>query len=347
MNRIQISSTIKPSNENFVKLRRLLDVGTDIIRIPFWIQNEAQMLKNITEIKSYNSANNTHIKILFDVPGNKIRFGTFYSDPAIFELGRTYYLFKGIRSERADYLPVESDLFFNVCEVGDKLVCGDGDTVLDVLERTGSVVAVVAPYPSRIQSKKGICICNKDVNLSARNAFLVDHCVSLSSEHSLDWLALSFAASAEDVSVVKQKLVANGNFYTKVMAKIESQEGLTNLDSILEASDGIMVARGDLGAYVDFAKLGLYQKEIVKKCKDRKRFCMVSTGIITSLLEKARPRSAEVLDITNIVIDGADALQFCEETANNEDPSYVVKITREIIDVVYKHTLYEEGLNFV
>lgn len=330
MIKTQISATIKPTNTDFVSLRRMLEAGTDIIRIPFWPRDEQTMLANIDEIKRYNSDTKSNVQILLDVPGNKVRFGTFAQDPVVFDPNKKYTLFFGETSNDSNALPIDREAFFKACQIGDVLVCGDGDAILEVDDKTECFLSVFPRYKGILYSRKGVCVSNRDLNLDKKNLPLMEHCANIMSEKNLDWMALSFASSKDDIAVARDML--RKTRLARIMAKIESPSGLRNAEEIIDASDGIMVARGDLGAYVDISKLGVYQKQLVRMCKQRQKYCMVSTGVFTGLMDKPQPRPAEVLDLTNIVLDGADAVQFCEETAHNHDPAYVIKMAQRIID---------------
>ena len=179
-----------------------------------------------------------------------------------------------------------------------------------------------------VYSKKGIAITGRDTHLLETNKGFLDYGINFASKYGIQWLALSFTSKSCQIEYMKNKLSND----TKVMAKIESQLGIDNLDDILLASDGVMIARGDLAVYVDYSMLGVLQKRIIERSKIARKFCMLSTGVMMSAMEKARPRPAEILDISNAVLDGVDAIQLCEETAHGKNPGYIIKIARKIID---------------
>jgi len=331
---MKISATIKPTYNDQEGLEDLLESGVDIIRLPFWRISEEQMIRNIKLIKHYTQERGLNIEILIDLPGNKIRFGNFRDSEAEFVPGKDYRLFEGSLSPNAFTLPVEFPGFVSLCSEGDELVCGDGEAVLNVVSKDSSSLLVKTEYPSRIASKKGLSITGKDSHLLERDFSFVDYGTSFATQYNLNWLALSFTSNPQQVVYAKNQLQKNGNQSTKVMAKIESRSGIENLNDIIKVSDGIMIARGDLVAYLDYSLLGMYQKMIIERCREENKFCMLSTGIMMGLLSKARPTPAEISDVTSAILSGVDSIQFCEETANGQNPEYVVRIARQIINSV-------------
>lgn len=340
MNKVKVSATIKPTYADRIGLEDLLNSGVDIIRLPFWKVSEEQMIRNIELIKAHNLRDKTNIEILIDLPGNKIRFGNFYTPTTELVPGKEYKLFEGDSSSNLYDLPVEFSGFIALCSVGDEIVCGDGEAVLKVISKNLSSVLVGTEYPASVSSKKGLSITGKDSHLLELDLCFIDYGVKFVTQYDIDWLALSFTSNPEQIMYIRNNLQQDGNLKTKVMAKIESKSGLDNLDKIMEVSDGIMIARGDMVSYLNYSLLGIYQRGIIKSCKERNRFCMLSTGIMNGILGKSRPTPAEILDITNAVLSGVNSIQLCEETALNRNPGYVVRVAKEIIDNVQ---VYEKG----
>ena len=328
-----ICATIKPNLESKEQLYRLLNKGVDIIRLPFWLVSEKPLIENIDRISEYNSKFGKNVQVLLDVPGNKIRFGRFKQDPMIFQIDREYILFEGKDAKDEYTLGVDYSKFVELCEIGDELVCGDGDAVLIVTDKSKKQLKVISPTQNAVlYSRKGISITNKDKHLGASNKDFVDYSIDFSSKHPIDWFALSFTGSSEEILYIKDKLAKKNSNEIQVMAKIESLEGILNKEEIVKVSDGIMVARGDLSTYVDYGLMCIYQKELLKLTQKYNKFSIVSTGIMMSTLNKARPRPAEICDITNAILDGADCIQFCEETAHNESAENVIVLGRHIIN---------------
>lgn len=341
-----ICSTIKPNLEDKLKLYDLLDAGTDIVRLPFWLVSEEPLIENIRRIKEYNSKKGKNIQILLDVPGNKIRFGRFKLDPVIFKLNQSYMLFEGKESLDEFHLGVDYSGIVDLCDVGDKLICGDGDAVLIVKNKLENQLEVVSTtHNATLYSKKGISITNKDKHLRFSEYEFIHYAIDFSCKHDINWFALSFTGSSKEINHIKQKLYQRDRNDIKVMAKIESLDGVINMENIIQASDGIMVARGDLSTYVDYGLMGIYQKELLTLSQKYNKFSIVSTGVMMSALNKARPRPAEINDIVNSIIDGANCIQFCEETAHNENGTNIVIMARHIIDSTLnylKHKKYSK-----
>ncbi|MFH1423717.1 MAG: pyruvate kinase [Candidatus Nealsonbacteria bacterium] len=334
MKKIFISVTIKPFIEDKIRLKQLLQSGINIVRIPFWEPSISLSIKNIV---FYIKNNFENIKILLDLPGNKPRFGDFYTNPINIVPGKIYKITKNNQAPDEQTLPIASNEFLHYCKTGDKLICGDGDAVFKIVSNNSKQLKVISEYPSTLYARKGLAIAGKNnIVDSDINNPLTDNVVEFAKHNPTDWIAISFVKGEKEINILKNKLIKSGNKKTKIISKIETEIGFKNYVEIVDASDGIMIGRGDLANYFDYGLLALAQKRIIKECNKKNKFSILSTGVLTSLLTRAIPRAAEISDITNAVIDGADCIQLCEETAHSLAPSHPVKILKHVINSTIK-----------
>lgn len=340
---MKICATIKPTEKDKERIRSLCASGIDIVRIPLW-QTQDSNIPSIIRLVNKFGLGESPIEILLDLPGNKIRFGFFVKEPQCFRKGETYTLSEGEISRDSSNFAVNYKGFAEFCKVGDLLIAGDNEAFFKVSRTYDKKVEIIPMRNATIYSRKGISIQGNQDYLKFTNYDDLRHAIDLSKTFNINWFALSFTSSKEQVREIKENYLLDRNL-PKLMAKIESRDGVRNLAEIIDSCDGCMVARGDLASYLDYSKMGIIQKMILRECQLRGKFSLVSTGILMSLMEKALPRPSEIVDITTACLDGADAIQFCEETAHGEDPAYVVAIARRIINSVeeYKSQFYRKA----
>ncbi|MFA5061304.1 MAG: pyruvate kinase [Candidatus Pacearchaeota archaeon] len=327
MRKVLISASIGCDLDDQQRLYDLLDAGAGMVRVPFWREFEPQITMNLERIRSYNP----HIPFVIDTKSEKIRFGDFFTNPFPLDPNKEYWISSGERAKDPTHLPLRHKEPCSLCEVGDEIVCGDGEAVLRVKEKNREILLVSPTSYVSLPSRKGLAIPGR--NIISKNMSKIDYEIDYSIRHKVDWLAISFTESPDDIEYVRQRIMAAGKERPFIMGKIENSQGIRNLEGIVRVSDGIMIARGDLPSHEDYGKMGLYQKQILKLCNLHKKFGMVSTGTLMSSISRPRPYPSEITDITNSVLDGADAIQLCEETVyDSSDRVNAVLITKHIID---------------
>ena len=215
-------------------------------------------------------------------------------------------------------------------KIGNKILIDDGKVEVKVKEVTkDGDVKVEVTMPGVLSSKKGVNLPDTKISLPAlTDKDLVD--LDFIIEQKLDWVALSFVRSEKDIVIIKSKLQEKKS-KTKVMAKIEKPEAITNLREIILESDGIMIARGDLGVELPIEQVPLIQKDIIRKCIHRAKPVIVATQMMESMIDRIKPNRSEITDVANAVIEGTDAVMLSGETATGQHPVLVVETMRKII----------------
>jgi len=220
--------------------------------------------------------------------------------------------------------------------LGEKVLVDDGKLVLKVIETNKKdLVRLEVKYGTNIASNKGVNLPDTKISQpSLTSKDLKDLAFMLTQP--FNWIALSFVRAASDITAL-QKIISENNHYAKVIAKIEKPEAIKNLKQIIKVSDGVMVARGDLGVEVPMEKLPAIQKDIIRRCIQRAKPVIVATQMMESMMESPTPSRAEISDVANAVLDGADAVMLSGETSVGKHPHLVVKAMNKILQEAEKH----------
>lgn len=334
-NRTKIIATIGPASREEHTIEKLIQSGVDVFRLNFSHGTHEQHLEVIERIKKLNKKLGTHVAILADMQGPKIRLGD--------------VIHYGIELQENDILEITTipmvgenkkvfityEAFPNDVEIGDVILIDDGKVELSCIEtnRKDTVKAKVK-YGGIISSKKGVNL--PDTQVSIPSLTEKDHADLLFAlEHGANWIALSFVRKASDITHIKNVIKHHGSS-AKVIAKIEKPEAIKNIDSIIDVTDAVMVARGDLGVEMPVENVPFSQKEICKKCLVKAKPVIIATQMMESMIEMARPTRAEVTDVANAVLDGADAVMLSGETAMGSHPELVVQTMVKIIEKAEK-----------
>lgn len=329
-NRTKIIATLGPASQEESILTQIVGAGVDVLRLNFSHGDHEQHRNNIELIQKINRDNELQLATLCDLQGPKLRVGempqdgldlrqgeefTFVSDPSLSGDGR-YYI---------DYSTFAQDV-----RPGERIMMDDGKLEVEVIhtDRVHTVQTRVI-YGGRLKSRKGVNLPDTQISLpSLTEKDLRD--LDFILEQEVEWVALSFVRSAEDIIDLKQRILRAGK-QTRVIAKIEKPEALKHIKSIIAASDAVMVARGDLGVEVPFEELPLVQKNIVKECLNHSTPVIIATQMMESMIENPRPTRAESNDIANAVLDGADAVMLSGETSVGRYPVEAVRQMDTII----------------
>ncbi|MBC7588944.1 MAG: pyruvate kinase, partial [Chitinophagaceae bacterium] len=329
--RTKIVATVGPACDTYEKLLELVKAGVNVFRLNFSHGNHEDKAKIIEHIRNINKTQPYNISILGDLQGPKLRVGeiengsmeiapgdilTFTSKEKVIGNKEKIYL---------SYPNLHSDV-----KVGDKIMIDDGKLEVVVVEITPQEdVRVAVTYGGTLLPKKGLNLPDTAISLPAMTEKdFVDFEFIVAQK--LDWVALSFVRKAEDIINLK-KLVKKVGSEIKVMAKIEMPSALADLRNIVVESDGIMVARGDLGVELPVEKVPMAQREIIRKCIHRAKPVIVATQMMESMIDRVKPNRSEITDVANAVLEGADAVMLSGETATGKHPALVVETMRKII----------------
>ncbi len=327
----KIVSTLGPASTSEEIMTRLVVEGVDMFRLNFSHGDHATHLSSIRRIAAINEELGTHVGIIADLQGPKLRVGKMPEEGLLLEEGQTVVFTnknEGTGSHESIYMSYED--FAADVQQGEEVLLDDGKLILKVLDSNGKDrVELEVMAGGRLHSNKGVNLPHTKVSLPClTEKDLKDLEFILQQE--VHWIALSFVRSADDVKRLK-KIIAEKGHPAKVIAKIEKAEALQNINEIIKVSDGIMIARGDLGIEVRMERLPALQKRIIRKCRDKARPVVVATQMMESMISNPTPTRAEVTDVANAVLDGTDAVMLSGETAVGKYPVEVVKTMNRIL----------------
>lgn len=318
----------------------MIHEGVDVFRINFSHGTQKDKKEMIDIILELNEKLDTNVAILGDLQGPKLRVGKMDNEPVLLEEGKTFSLvtFKCAGTREQAYISYKQ-LPMDVA-AGEIILIDDGKIALEVLETNyKDTVRTRVVTGGLLFSNKGLNLPNTNVSLpSLTEKDREDALFAL--DHHIDWLALSFVRSANDILDLKA-LISEHKNSAHVIAKIEKPEAIKDIDNIIGVSDGIMVARGDLGVEVEFHKVPLIQKQIISKCLLRSKPVIVATQMMESMIQNPTPTRAEANDVANAVLDGADTVMLSGETSVGKYPVETIRNMQKIID-----TTESAGFNF-
>jgi len=336
MSHTKIIATIGPATSSKEVLRELFAAGINVCRLNFSHGTHDDHTRSIQNIIELNQEMRTNVTILADLQGPKLRIGELENGTVVLETGQMIDLV----TEKCP--GTNKKLYINYTELakdvkpGEIVLIDDGKIKLQIVktDKRKKVTAQVI-HGGTVISNKGINLPNTKISLpSLTEKDLMDAAFAL--DFNVDWIALSFVRSADDLIPLRD-LCRSKKKFARIIAKIEKPEALENLDAIIDASNGVMVARGDLGVEVPFDRVPMLQKMIVRKCIEQAKPVIIATQMLESMITNFRPTRAEANDVANGVLDGADAVMLSAETAIGKYPVEAVKATRQIIDWTETH----------
>lgn len=328
--RTKIVATVGPACDTYEKLLELVKAGVNVFRLNFSHGSHEDKLNIIEHIRNINKTEPYNIAILGDLQGPKLRVGEIENNALEVKVGDilTFTNEKCVGNMEKIYVSYPN--LAGDVQVGNTILIDDGKLEVKVssIEKNGDVKVTVT-LGGILSSKKGINLPDTKISLPAlTEKDLVD--LAFIIEQECDWVALSFVRSVDDIVILRQKLKEK-NSKSKIIAKIEKPEALQNIRDIIIESDGIMVARGDLGVELPVEQIPLIQKELIRKCIHRAKPVIVATQMMESMIDRVKPNRSEITDVANAVLEGADAVMLSGETATGQHPALVVETMRKII----------------
>jgi pyruvate kinase len=326
----KIVATVGPACSSREGLKSLIDAGVDVFRLNFSHGSHAEHQAVIDHIVELNATLDTHISILADLQGPKLRVGKMENDGLEIAPGDilTFTNEKCIGNKDKIYMSYQQ--FAQDVNVGEKVLVDDGKIVLEVVSTNKKDEAKLKVlFGAKLSSNKGVNLPDTNVSLPClTEKDLID--LEYLLDQPINWIALSFVRKAEDMLDIKERLAKAGHD-AKVIAKIEKPEAIKNIDAIIDATDAIMIARGDLGVEFPIEKLPSLQKTIIKKCIQKAKPVITATQMMESMITNPSPSRAEVTDVANAVLDGTDAVMLSGETSVGDHPAKVVEAMNAII----------------
>ncbi|WP_209331957.1 pyruvate kinase [Lunatimonas salinarum] len=343
-NKTKILATVGPASNNEEVLTELAMAGADVFRLNFSHGNHEGHKNVVDIIRKINRDYNLNIGILQDLQGPKIRVGEVENNGVVIKPGDQITITNDPVIGTSSLVSTVYQNLPNDVVPGDRILIDDGNLELVVLSTDGKNVVCTVVHGGILKSRKGINLPNTKVSApSLTEKDLED--LEFGLENQVDWIALSFVRSAEDIADLRERIERAGKS-CKIVAKIEKPEALENIDAIIEATDAIMVARGDLGVEVPMEVVPLWQKTMVEKCKLASKPVIIATQMMESMIVNPRPTRAETNDVATAVMDGADAVMLSAETASGKYPIAAVKAMTSVIGYIEEngdiyHNLYK------
>ena len=340
MRKTKIICTLGPSTDDPHVLRELMLSGMDVARINMSHQTHESHLQRINMVKALREELGLPVAILIDTKGPEIRLGSFRENKVMLEPGSPFTLTTRTVDGDASIASISFTGLPHDVHPGSRILIDDGLIELTVVETTDTDIHCTVVNGGPVSANKGINV--PDVSLSL--PFMSDRDredIRFACEVEADFIAASFTRQAEDIVEMRQELERNGNHSIRLIAKIENAEGVDNIDSILKVSDGIMVARGDMGVEIALEEIPSIQKKLIHKGYNAGLQVITATQMLDSMMENPRPTRAEITDVANAIYDGTSAIMLSGETAAGRYPVESVKT----MDAIARRT--ESDINHV
>ena len=333
--RTKIVATVGPACDTYDKLLELVQAGVNVFRLNFSHGSHEDKKKIIEHIRSIIKNEPYNIAILADLQGPKLRVGDLEDGKLLLKSGDKFIFTTEKMVGTKDKIYVSYPNLAKDLKLGERVFLDDGKMELKVEEILNEKeILVSVTLGGLLTPKKGVNLPDSALTMPSLTEKDIEDFEFIMTQN-LDWLALSFVRKVEDIVNLK-KLVKANNSKIKVIAKIEMPEALKNLRDIIVESDGIMIARGDLGVEIPIEQVPVIQKDIIRKCMHRAKPVIVATQMMESMIDRTKPNRSEVSDVANAVLEGADAVMLSGETATGSYPTLVVETMSKIILEVEK-----------
>ena len=330
MPKTKIVATLGPSSSSYTVLRKMFEAGLDVVRLNFSHGSYQEHLERIKVIRQLNKKYRRHIRIMQDLEGFRIRVGRFQGEKTKTLVNRTtVWLSNSEDVQCPKTIPFDYQGDLSKIQPGQLIFIDDGNLVLKVKISTEKSLKAIVIEGGILKERKGINIPDIKLNFSSMTDKDKKD-IQFGIEQGVDFVSLSFVRNKEDVleaaELIKPELPK-----CRIVAKVENREAIHNIDSIIKAADGIMIARGDMGVSLPIYEVPIIQKIIIKKCNAAKKFVITATQMLEHMTEHSRPTRAEVTDVANAIIDGTDYVMLSAETAAGKYPSESVEMMNNII----------------
>jgi len=337
----KIVATIGPACSDRQVLTEMIQAGMNVARLNFSHGTHEEQKLKIDSVKAVREALGLNVAILLDTKGPEIRTGKFDKPEVMLKEGQFFTITTKEMVGNEEMCSVTYKDITRDLSIGDRILIDDGLIELKVLAIDGDKVKCLVKNSGIVKDNRGVNLPGVKLNLpSITEKDYGD--ILFGIENQVDFIAASFVRKASDVEEIRTILKHNGGSGIRIIAKIENNEGIENLDKIIDASDGIMVARGDLGVEIPQEQVPLIQKKIIKKCNNAGKPVITATQMLDSMIRNPRPTRAEVADVANAIFDGTDAIMLSGETAAGKYPVESVKRMSEIAVTMEQSIDYEE-----
>jgi len=339
MKKTKIICSIGPASRKYDVMKAMIENGMNVARINFSHADDLEKKETVELVHKLNKELKTNVGILYDTKGPDFRTGIVENEGIVLKEGNSIKIVKEDIIGTSEKITVNYKDALDSINVDDIILLEDGLMKLLVTDKDKKGLTCTIIAGGVLGSRKGVNVPGVNLNMPFISAQDKEDII-YACNHSGDFLALSFVSCKEDILSVKE-ILKEQNSNMQIISKVESNTALENIDDIIEYSDGIMVARGDLGVEVPMPELPIIQKKIIEKCRKAGKFCIVATEMLASMYTNSRPTRAEVTDIANAVLDGTDAVMLSGETTTGKYPIDAVKYMAEIVENTEKYLDYE------
>ena len=342
LRKTKIVCTIGPASED--KMVELMEAGMDVVRINFSHGSYPEQAEKVRKFFEAKKQVNKPVALLLDTQGPEVRTGMLKNAPVELVKGNNIVLANDdIEGDEAKVSITYKELYKDV-EVGTRILVDDGLIELKVTEIIGKDIKCEIINGGKLGNRKSVNVPEKHLNLPALKEKDIQDLID-GAKAGFDYIAASFVRNKEDIFAIRKVLDENGGKDIKIICKIENQEGLDNLEEIIENSAGIMIGRGDLGVEIPFQDVPIAQKHIIKLCNRAGKVVITATQMLESMTHSPRPTRAEVSDVANAIYDRTGAIMLSGECANGEYPVECVKTMVDISETIEKQIAYWDRFN--
>lgn len=342
MKKTKIVATIGPVSESEATLTNLMKVGMNVCRLNFSHGTHEEHFIRVKNIRAVAKKLGTPTAILQDLSGPKIRLGDFYKDRVILKKGGIFTLTTKACVGDETRVFVNYSALPKEIKKGDSILLDDGKKRLKVLSVVGHKIRCRIVVGGETKGRRGVNLPGVSLKISCLTVKDKKD-ILFGIKHKVDYIALSFVRRASDIRELRAILV-KAKSTAKIIAKIETREAIQNIDEIITETDGVMVARGDLAVEILAQEVPILQKMIIKKCNIAGKPVIVATQMMESMIKSPVPTRAEVSDVANSILDGADAVMLSEESALGEYPVETVKMMSDVAEIAEKNYPHQEAL---
>ena len=341
MRKTKIICTLGPSTDDSAVLRELMQAGMNTARLNFSHGTHEEQKKRIDMVKKLREELQLPIPILLDTKGPEVRTGNFKDGKVMLTTGQLLTLTPEELEGTEEIIPISYAGLAEDVQIGTRILIDDGLIEMKVTAIEGEKVVCRVLNGGPVSNHKSINVPDVHLTMDYMSEKDVED-IKFGISQGVDFIAASFVRSAYDVLEVKRVLEQNGGNDILIIAKIENREGVENIDEIIKAADGIMVARGDLGVEIPPSEVPYIQKMIIRKCNENYVPVITATQMLDSMIRNPRPTRAEVADVANAIYDGTDAIMLSGETAAGKYPLEALKMMVEIAQTTEPHLNYED-----
>ncbi|SEJ16645.1 pyruvate kinase [Propionispira arboris] len=340
LKKTKIVCTMGPSTENQAILDALIENRMNVARFNFSHGDHAEHAVRIKQVRDSAKKAGKVISFILDTKGPEMRLGTFAEGKVQLEKGKKFVLTYSDEPGDVNHAPVSHKVLYKEVKPGDTILLSDGLVGLNVEGIDGKDIVTTILNNGAMGTRKRIAVPGVSVSLPPISE-QDEKDIIFGIENDMDFVAASFIQRAEDVQAIRKLITEHGG-HMEIIPKIENLEGVKNIDSIIAAADGIMVARGDLGVEIPAEDVPLIQKEIIKKCNKAGKPVIVATQMLESMTNNPRPTRAEASDVANAILDGTDAIMLSGETASGDYPVEAVQTMNKIAQRIETSLQYEK-----